>query len=90
VPGSPRRGGTNCRRQGPGRLNALIPPRELGRTCDLAAEAEKRLATISADHGLTGRGFHGAVRVARSIADLDGSAQVEERHLLEACAYRGA
>lgn len=34
------------------------------------------------------RGFHRALRVARTIADLEQSAKIEERHVLEALQYR--
>jgi len=37
---------------------------------------------------MTARGFHRAWRVARTSADLDGSSEIEERHVLEALGYR--
>ena len=37
---------------------------------------------------LTGRGFDRVLRVARTVADLAGSAGVGEMHLAEAVAYR--
>jgi magnesium chelatase family protein len=39
---------------------------------------------------LSARGYHRALRVARTIADLDGSAEVGESAALEALTYRGA
>ncbi len=38
---------------------------------------------------LTGRGFDRVRRVARTIADLDGSGPVDERHVAEALGFRG-
>jgi magnesium chelatase family protein len=38
---------------------------------------------------LTGRGFDRALKVARTIADLDGSEVVDAPHLLEALGFRG-
>jgi magnesium chelatase family protein len=38
--------------------------------------------------GLTARGFHRAWRVARTVADLEGSEPVLEQHVLEALGYR--
>lgn len=40
--------------------------------------------------GLTARGFHRVLRVARTIADLDGEAGVRRAHLAEALSYRAA
>ena len=43
----------------------------------------------AAEHyGLTARGYHRVLRVARTIADLDHSETVREPHLAEALAYR--
>jgi magnesium chelatase family protein len=38
--------------------------------------------------GLSARGYHRVLKVARTVADLDGVAAVEERHVLEALQYR--
>jgi magnesium chelatase family protein len=38
--------------------------------------------------GLSGRGFDRALKVARTVADLDGSELVGETHLSEALSYR--
>lgn len=37
---------------------------------------------------LSARGFHRTLKVARTIADLDGAVQVNRAHLAEALAYR--
>ena len=37
---------------------------------------------------LSARGFHRVLRVARTLADLDGEAQVRRVHLAEALSYR--
>lgn len=39
---------------------------------------------------LTGRGYHRVMRLARTIADLEGTAQVGKRHIAEAAGYRRA
>ena len=38
---------------------------------------------------LTARGFHRVLKLARTLADLDGAAQVGRIHLAEALSYRG-
>ncbi|MFQ5467525.1 MAG: ATP-binding protein, partial [Kiloniellaceae bacterium] len=37
---------------------------------------------------LTARGYHRVLRVARTLADLDGSANVHRLHIAEALSYR--
>ena len=39
---------------------------------------------------LSARGFHRVLRVARTLADLDGESTVRRLHIAEALAYRGA
>lgn len=39
--------------------------------------------------GLTARGFHRTLKVARTLADLDGLEEVTRVHVAEALSYRG-
>jgi magnesium chelatase family protein len=39
--------------------------------------------------GLSARGYHRTLRVARTLADLDGEPQVLRIHIAEALSYRG-
>jgi len=58
---------------------------------DLAApdDAGRALLTRVADRfGLSARGYHRVLRVARTIADLDGSQEVRKSHVAEAVSYR--
>jgi magnesium chelatase family protein len=38
--------------------------------------------------GLSGRAFHGILRVARTIADLEGREAIDAVHILEAVQHR--
>jgi magnesium chelatase family protein len=39
--------------------------------------------------GLSARGYHRSLRVARTLADLDGEEKVARIHIAEALSYRG-
>lgn len=72
-----------------GRANAEISSRELERDCALGP-AERRWFEAALERlGLSARAYHRTLRVARTIADLDGGAGLLERsHLAEALQYR--
>ncbi len=58
---------------------------------DVAApdtEGRELLARVAQKFGLSARGYHRVLRVARTIADLDHSAQVRSPHVAEAVGYR--
>jgi magnesium chelatase family protein len=69
-------------------LNTSLRPPELRRYAPLTGSARSALEKWSQQRGLTARGFHRAWRVARTVADLEGAAEIEERHVLEALGYR--
>jgi magnesium chelatase family protein len=60
-------------------LDEIAAPEEAGRT--LLTRAAERLR-------LSARGYHRVLRVARTLADLDGAATVARRHIAEALSYR--
>jgi magnesium chelatase family protein len=73
-----RRPRTNAELDGEA-LEALAAPEPAGRS--LLTEAAERLR-------LTARGYHRVLRVARTLADLDGAATVARIHIAEALSYR--
>ena len=52
------------------------------------AEGRKLLTRVAERFGLTARGYHRILRVARTIADLDGAEDVRRPHVAEAVSYR--
>jgi len=70
------------------RCNADMGPRELRAHCSVDAAGERLLRTAVQRLGLSARAYHRVLRVARTIADLDGSDAIATAHLAEAVQYR--
>ena len=68
--------------------NAHMTPAMVGRFCGLDGAGEKLLQAAYARMGLTARSHDRILRVARTIADLEGEAQIAAAHLAEAIQYR--
>jgi magnesium chelatase family protein len=71
-----------------GRLNGRLSGRALRAACDLSPAATARAILLADLESLSGRGMERVLRVARTIADLEGSARVESAHLGEATRFR--
>ncbi|MCA9360934.1 YifB family Mg chelatase-like AAA ATPase [Candidatus Kaiserbacteria bacterium] len=68
--------------------NAEMSSRDIDETVNLTPDIEKILQTASAKLNLSPRSYHRIIKIARTIADLDSSENIEENHLLEALQYR--
>lgn len=71
-----------------GKTNSDLSPRELDDLVPLAPQARATLEKAAERLALSPRAYHRVIKVARTIADLDGSEDVKETHLLEALQYR--
>ena len=71
------------------RLNARLQGRALRSAAALDSDARKLLAKALARFSLSARGYDRVLRVARTIADIDGADRVGYGHLAEALQYRG-
>lgn len=68
--------------------NAHMPPSMLAEHCRLDGAGERLMAGAFSRMGLTARSHDRILRVARTIADLDGAADIGAEHLAEAISYR--
>ena len=68
--------------------NAQMEPAMVGKYCRLDAAGEKLLKNAFERLGLTARSHDRLLRVARTIADLEGAEDISAAHLAEAVQYR--
>ena len=71
-----------------GCLNAALSGRALQAACRLDRQGEQLLTGAMEKLGLSARALHRILRVARTLADLEGSEELRQSHLVEALGYR--
>jgi len=77
------------RRYGSGGMcNARMGPQEMRDYCALTQEGAALLEQAFESMGLTARSYDRILKVARTIADLEGSENIETVHIAEAIQYR--
>jgi magnesium chelatase family protein len=69
-------------------VNASLPDAALERVATPDAEGASLLTRAAETLGFSARGYHRILRVARTLADLDGETAVRRRHVAEAISYR--
>lgn len=70
------------------RFNSEIPPSALEEYCRFGETEKEHMAYLFEKRRLTARAYHRMLRVARTIADMEGAGQVTVAHLNEAFLYR--
>ena len=68
--------------------NAQMGSRQIRTYCDLGTESERMLERAMQQQGLSARAHDRILKVARTIADLEGNPQIEGKHIAEAIQYR--
>ena len=70
------------------RVNADAEGHLLDEIATPDTEGRDLLVKVAERFGMSARGYHRVLRVARTIADLEGSADVRKAHVAEAVSYR--
>jgi magnesium chelatase family protein len=68
--------------------NAQMLPKMFRKHCGISAEGEKLLENAITRLGLSARAHDRILKVARTIADLEGAESIAPKHLSEAIQYR--
>lgn len=70
------------------KTNSDMSARDIEKFIKLKDEVKRILNTSAEKLSLSARAYHRIIKLARTIADLDESADIEVNHILEALAYR--
>ncbi|PSF12317.1 ATP-dependent protease [Marinobacter fuscus] len=77
-----------ARQQARGALNAELSGAALDTACALSDDSERLLGRAMERLGLSARAMHRVLRLARTLADLDGADSLASSHVMEALGYR--
>ncbi len=70
------------------RFNGDLGPEGIHRYCRLGKAEAQMMKEVYEVMGLTARSYNRVLKVARTIADLDGAEAIQTEHLAEAVSYR--
>jgi magnesium chelatase family protein len=71
------------------RSNAEMMKRQVEAHCELDAGGERMMSTVISTRRISARGYHRLLRVARTVADLQGADRIGVDHLALALLLRG-
>ncbi len=68
--------------------NAKMNDQQIKKYCKISYESDKMLRYAFEKMNLSARGYNRILKVARTIADLEGSKDIMDEHIMEAISYR--
>jgi magnesium chelatase family protein len=71
-----------------GKANAYMNNKDIAKYAKLSSNAEEILNLSAKKLDLSPRAYHRVIKLARTIADIDGVTNISDNHILEALSYR--
>ncbi len=68
--------------------NSKIPPSYIDEVCKVSESSKKLLEVVMSKFKISMRSYHKILKISRTIADLEGSEDIEDHHIAEAVQYR--
>ncbi len=68
--------------------NAEMKSKDIKKFCKLEEDGEKLIRRAVEQLKLSARAYHRILKIARTIADLEGNESIEQKHIAEALQYR--
>ena len=68
--------------------NSELTPKLIKKYCKFDNECSQLLKTASVKYGLSGRRYDRILKLARTIADLEGSKDIQQNHIMQALQYK--
>lgn len=69
-------------------FNAHMTPRQIRKFCEPDAGGHRLLEVVTEKLGFSARAYTRILKVARTIADIEGTEAIREQHIAEAIQYR--
>ncbi|MDX9743742.1 MAG: ATP-binding protein, partial [Arcobacteraceae bacterium] len=76
------------KRRGQKELNGKLSEEDIKRYCPLDSESQNILNKAILQFSLSFRAINKVLKVARTIADMEDSCNIQKSHILEALSYR--
>ena len=69
-------------------FNGELDGRRVEKYCEMTAEAEMLLEQAYTQFQFSTRAYHKILKVARTVADMEGTEKIQSEHICEALTYR--
>ena len=76
------------KRYGEAKTNSKMTQEELKKYCDIKDEDKRFLISALENLKISARVYDKILKIARTIADLEGKEELERKHLLEAISFK--
>ncbi len=70
------------------RFNSEMSPSDIEKYCKLGLKEQAYLENVFCKMELSARAYHKILRIARTIADIEGEQNITQLHIMEAVSYR--